>query len=448
MVSVGNLHWGGSGKTPLVAAIAAHLRDRGAAVCILSRGYASAGTGRAGGEHRRGAAPRTPGRRGRAGAARRRAPRGGRGRRPRPPPRRRSGPAPPGARARPLPARRRLLPPAPPPRPRPGGLPRRRSLRRRPAPSLRPPARAARRDGPRARRDPHRSARGGRRGAELAAALRSHGFTGPGFASRHPSREPQRTGGGELPPAPGSSWSPPSPGRRPSPPRRGASGSRSRASSASPTITAIPPASLARIAAAWRASGAAAVLTTSKDRVKLHGPARPAARRAPHPRRARAGVLGVAGWGGGADSGMKIGSPHRATALEYGFYLLLKGFLRALPHRAARAFGRGLGAFVHAIDRRHREIALRNMALALPGDRRGRAAAAGAGVLPPLRRRPLRRHLRHPLRRPRLLPSLHAGGLGAHRRGRAAWARGSSCSPPISASGSSRRRSSASPAAR
>ena len=45
VISVGNLHWGGSGKTPLVAAIAAHLRDRGLAVCILSRGYGSAGKG-------------------------------------------------------------------------------------------------------------------------------------------------------------------------------------------------------------------------------------------------------------------------------------------------------------------------------------------------------------------------------------------------------------------
>lgn len=45
VISVGNLHWGGSGKTPLVAAIAAHLRDRGLAVCILSRGYASRGQG-------------------------------------------------------------------------------------------------------------------------------------------------------------------------------------------------------------------------------------------------------------------------------------------------------------------------------------------------------------------------------------------------------------------
>lgn len=45
VISVGNLHWGGSGKTPLVAAIAAHLRDRGLAVCILSRGYGSHGRG-------------------------------------------------------------------------------------------------------------------------------------------------------------------------------------------------------------------------------------------------------------------------------------------------------------------------------------------------------------------------------------------------------------------
>jgi tetraacyldisaccharide 4'-kinase len=45
VVSVGNLHWGGTGKTPLTAAVAAHLRDRGLAVCILSRGYASRGRG-------------------------------------------------------------------------------------------------------------------------------------------------------------------------------------------------------------------------------------------------------------------------------------------------------------------------------------------------------------------------------------------------------------------
>jgi tetraacyldisaccharide 4'-kinase len=39
VVSIGNLHWGGSGKTPLVAALATHLRDRGLPIAILSRGY-------------------------------------------------------------------------------------------------------------------------------------------------------------------------------------------------------------------------------------------------------------------------------------------------------------------------------------------------------------------------------------------------------------------------
>ena len=45
VISVGNLHWGGGGKTPFSAALAAHLRDRGLHVCILSRGYASRGRG-------------------------------------------------------------------------------------------------------------------------------------------------------------------------------------------------------------------------------------------------------------------------------------------------------------------------------------------------------------------------------------------------------------------
>jgi tetraacyldisaccharide 4'-kinase len=45
VVSVGNLHWGGAGKTPLVAALAARLRDGGTRVAVLSRGY-----GRRGGE--------------------------------------------------------------------------------------------------------------------------------------------------------------------------------------------------------------------------------------------------------------------------------------------------------------------------------------------------------------------------------------------------------------
>ena len=45
VLSVGNLHWGGTGKTPIVAAIARHLRDSGLEVAILSRGYKSEGSG-------------------------------------------------------------------------------------------------------------------------------------------------------------------------------------------------------------------------------------------------------------------------------------------------------------------------------------------------------------------------------------------------------------------
>jgi tetraacyldisaccharide 4'-kinase len=42
VVSVGNLHWGGGGKTPLTIALAAHLSDRGRRVAVLSRGYGGA----------------------------------------------------------------------------------------------------------------------------------------------------------------------------------------------------------------------------------------------------------------------------------------------------------------------------------------------------------------------------------------------------------------------
>lgn len=45
VISIGNLHWGGGGKTPLTAAIARHLRDRGLRVAILSRGYGRQGQG-------------------------------------------------------------------------------------------------------------------------------------------------------------------------------------------------------------------------------------------------------------------------------------------------------------------------------------------------------------------------------------------------------------------
>lgn len=52
--------------------------------------------------------------------------------------------------------------------------------------------------------------------------------------------------------------------------------------------------------------------------------------------------------------------------VEYGLYLLLKGVLRALPHPASRALGRRVGGLAWRLDRRHREVAQRNMALALP----------------------------------------------------------------------------------
>jgi tetraacyldisaccharide 4'-kinase len=39
VVSLGNLHWGGGGKTPFTAALAADLHTRGLSVAIVSRGY-------------------------------------------------------------------------------------------------------------------------------------------------------------------------------------------------------------------------------------------------------------------------------------------------------------------------------------------------------------------------------------------------------------------------
>ncbi len=39
VVSLGNLHWGGGGKTPFTAAVAGDLAARGLAVAIVSRGY-------------------------------------------------------------------------------------------------------------------------------------------------------------------------------------------------------------------------------------------------------------------------------------------------------------------------------------------------------------------------------------------------------------------------
>src|SRR5260370_191681 len=108
VISIGNLHWGGGGKTPLVSAVAGHLRARGMAVCILSRGYGATGGG--GGKGGRGGEGRGVGRG--------------------------DGPVPAPAEARHDPP----LPPRPPPRVPRGGRRARRPCR----------GRAARRGGPRA----------------------------------------------------------------------------------------------------------------------------------------------------------------------------------------------------------------------------------------------------------------------------------------------------------
>jgi KDO2-lipid IV(A) lauroyltransferase len=56
---------------------------------------------------------------------------------------------------------------------------------------------------------------------------------------------------------------------------------------------------------------------------------------------------------------------------------VLSLLLAALPRRACLAFGRGLGRLVHAVDRRHRQIALDNLSLAFPhADPAWRAAVA------------------------------------------------------------------------
>lgn len=52
--------------------------------------------------------------------------------------------------------------------------------------------------------------------------------------------------------------------------------------------------------------------------------------------------------------------------LEYLLFLAFQGLVRLLPHRAARPLGRRIGRPAHALFRRHREIARRNLALALP----------------------------------------------------------------------------------
>jgi tetraacyldisaccharide 4'-kinase len=268
VVSVGNLHWGGSGKTPLVAAIAAHLRDRGAAVCILSRGYASQGRGvrvvstgegpilgpLVAGDEPVLLAGELPGVAVVVG-----------------PDRHHDG----------VQALRRLEPAPdlfllddgfshlrlhrdldlvafPAGDPFGGG-------RLLPSGRLREPLAAMARA--------HAAIltgapEGERQGETLAEALRPHGFTGPGFASR---TVPGEVRGADLPV--GARVFLVAAIARPevfAATARGL-GFEIAGELRFPDHHRYPPASLARIAEAWRASGAAAVLTTSKDRVKLHG---------------------------------------------------------------------------------------------------------------------------------------------------------------------------------
>jgi KDO2-lipid IV(A) lauroyltransferase len=52
--------------------------------------------------------------------------------------------------------------------------------------------------------------------------------------------------------------------------------------------------------------------------------------------------------------------------LEYALFVGLRSVLQSLPHSAARACGGALGRLAHRLDRRHRRVALRNLALAFP----------------------------------------------------------------------------------
>jgi tetraacyldisaccharide 4'-kinase len=273
VVSVGNLHWGGSGKTPLVAAIAAHLRDRGAAVCILSRGYASQGEGvrvvstgegpllgpLLAGDEPVLLAGELPGVAVVVG-----------------PDRHRDGEQ----------ALRRLEPAPdlfllddgfshlrlhrdldlvafPAADPFGGG-------RLYPSGRLREPLAAIARAHA-AILTGAADATGEFTGAGLAEALRPYGFTGPGFVSRTVPGPALLLGGGEL--APGARVFLVTAIARPDAfaATARAQGLEVAAELRFPDHHRYPAASLARIAAAWRESGAAAVLTTSKDRVKLQG---------------------------------------------------------------------------------------------------------------------------------------------------------------------------------
>jgi tetraacyldisaccharide 4'-kinase len=271
VVSIGNLHWGGAGKTPLVAAVAAHLRDRGLAVCILSRGYASRGRGvrvvsmgdgpllgpLVAGDEPVLLAGELPGVSVVVGPERYRAGLHALRRLPVPPDLFLLDDA-----FSHLALRRDLdLVAFPAADPFAGG-------RLLPSGRLREPLASMARA--------HAAILTGAAGAPgegsaLAEALRPYGFTGPGFASATRAGEPRLADGTPLPL--GSRVFLVSAIARPE-------GFTAAVRSLGHDIVGelrfpdhhcYPAASLARIEEAWTSSGAAAVLTTTKDRVKLHG---------------------------------------------------------------------------------------------------------------------------------------------------------------------------------
>jgi KDO2-lipid IV(A) lauroyltransferase len=63
---------------------------------------------------------------------------------------------------------------------------------------------------------------------------------------------------------------------------------------------------------------------------------------------------------------------HRLELLPY---LAVRSLILAMPHQAVRRFGRRLGRLGHALDQHHRELAMRNLAAAMPG--LGEAERAG-----------------------------------------------------------------------
>jgi tetraacyldisaccharide 4'-kinase len=270
VISIGNLHWGGTGKTPLTAAVSAHLRDRGLTVCILSRGYGGQGKGvrvvstgggpllgpRVAGDEPVLLAGELPGVSVVVGPDRWQA----------------------GQQAL------RRLDPAPDLFVLDDGfshLALRRDLDLVTLPAADPIAGGRLAPGGRLREPLAAVARASAviltgadaGGTTLAEALRSYGFTGPGFASRTVPGRPRPIGArrGELPA--GLSVFLVSAVARPASFTAAVRslGYEIAGELRYPDHHAYPPSSLEQIAAAWKASGAATVLTTSKDRVKLLG---------------------------------------------------------------------------------------------------------------------------------------------------------------------------------